>query len=82
MEGRQLRLLNSAIDLLLVTKIHTVCVEVCGVSPSQFARHREGGAVTDQCNVQSAAFRGASSVHMLCTLAEVQVWVSHSDNIQ
>ena len=37
------------------------------MSPSQFARHREGGAVTDQCNVQSAAFRGASSVHMLCT---------------
>ena len=37
---------------------------------------REGGAVTDQCNVQSAAFRGASSV--CCA----HVWVSRSDNIQ
>ena len=60
---------------------HSVCGSLwraCGVSPSQFARHREGGAVTDQCNVQSAAFRGASSVHICCA----QVWVSRSDNIQ
>ena len=79
MEGRQRRLLNGAIDLLLVTKIHTVCVEVCGGLVEcllQSLHGREGGAVTDQCNVQSAAFRGASGV--CCA----QVWVSRSDNIQ
>ena len=56
-----------------------VCVEVCGglVECLLHSLHgREGGAVTDQCNVQSAALRGASNV--CCA----QMWVSRSDNIR
>ena len=53
-----------------------VCVEVCGGLVECLLHSLHGRSVTDHCNVQSAAFRGASSV--CCA----QVWVSHSDNIQ
>ena len=47
---------------------HSVCGLWKSVECLLHSLHgREGGAVTDQCNVQSAASRGASGVHMLCT---------------
>ena len=46
---------------------HSVCGSLRRACLLHSLHGREGGAVTDKCNVQSAAFRGASSVHMLCT---------------